>query len=83
MSFFFNLKFCRITAFLDTWPKLEKWYKHFGILQWVDATEDENTLFLEVEKILEETLAKVKYSFILDYIIRTLIMLVLLCSNYT
>jgi len=49
----------RITGFLDSWPKLEKWFSKFGTLRRVDATLAQTSLKLEVEKILEETLNKV------------------------
>lgn len=38
---------CRITGFLDAWPKLEKWYAKFGTLKVVDATQEEKTVYLE------------------------------------
>lgn len=52
--------FYRITGFLDSWPKLEKWFTKFGSLQKVDATQEQKSVQLEVEKILEDTLNKVK-----------------------
>ncbi|XP_013409132.1 sperm flagellar protein 2 isoform X2 [Lingula anatina] len=48
----------RITAFLDAWPKLEKWYSKFGSLKKVDATQDTEAVFLEVEAVMEETVNK-------------------------
>lgn len=49
----------RITRYLDSWPKIEKWYTKFGVLTTVDASQEMRTVYLEVEKILEDTLAKV------------------------
>ena len=49
----------RITKFLDSWPKLEKWYAKFGTLARVDANDQVRSVYLEVEKQLEETLEKV------------------------
>ncbi|XP_063404210.1 sperm flagellar protein 2-like isoform X1 [Mytilus trossulus] len=48
----------RITGFLDAWPKLEKWYAKFGTLKVVDATQEEKTVYLEVDRVLEDTLDK-------------------------
>lgn len=56
-----QLYFDRITRYLDSWPKIEKWYNKFGVLTTVDAAQGMQTVFLEVEKILEDTLAKVKH----------------------
>lgn len=53
--------FHRITRYLDSWPKIEKWYNKFGVLTTVDASQGMQTVYLEVEKILEDTLAKVKH----------------------
>ena len=50
---------CRITGFLDSWPKLEKWFTKFGTLQRVDASQPQRTVGLEVEKILEDTVNRV------------------------
>ena len=57
----FTFLFCllRITGFLDSWPKLEKWFTKFGTLQRVDASQEQRTVALEVEKILEDTVNKV------------------------
>ena len=54
-----DLVFFRITGFLDAWPKIEKWYAKFGTLRSVDATQEEKSVYLEVDKILEDTLNKV------------------------
>jgi len=54
-----NNTFFRITGFLDSWPKLEKWFSKFGSLQKVDATQVTESVQLEVEKILEDTLNRV------------------------
>lgn len=53
------IAFCRITSFLDSWPKMEKWFTKFGSLRKVDATQDANGLYLEAETIMEETVNKV------------------------
>ena len=53
--FFIN----RITGFLDSWPKLEKWFTKFGTLQRVDASQEQRTVVLEVDKILEDTVNRV------------------------
>lgn len=45
---------------MDSWPKIEKWYNKFGVLAHVDASQGARSVYLEVEKILEDTLAKVK-----------------------
>nr|XP_022317151.1 sperm flagellar protein 2-like isoform X9 [Crassostrea virginica] len=50
----------RITRYLDSWPKIEKWYNKFGVLTTVDASQEMRTVYLEVEKILEDTLAKLQ-----------------------
>lgn len=52
--------FYRITGFLDAWPKLEKWFNKFGILKKIDATLAADVLYLEVEKVLEDTLKKLQ-----------------------
>ncbi|MBN3301113.1 SPEF2 protein, partial [Amia calva] len=47
----------RITAFHDTWPKLEKWFDtQQHILVKVNAEDDEDTLFKKVESVLFETI---------------------------
>ncbi|ESO92609.1 hypothetical protein LOTGIDRAFT_120497 [Lottia gigantea] len=48
----------RITGFVDSWPKLEKWFTRFGTLKVVNAEAEERTVRLEVEKVLEDTLKK-------------------------
>ncbi|XP_070194777.1 sperm flagellar protein 2-like isoform X3 [Littorina saxatilis] len=50
----------RITTFHDSWPKLEKWFTRFGTLKRVDAMDNQEAVFLEVEKILEDTVAKIQ-----------------------
>ena len=59
VNFTFLLCLLRITGFLDSWPKLEKWFTKFGTLQRVDASQEQRTVALEVEKILEDTVNKV------------------------
>ena len=49
----------RLTVFQDSWPRLEKWFTKYGLLKSVDAIEGADTVYLEVEKILEDTLEKV------------------------
>ncbi|WAR24394.1 SPEF2-like protein [Mya arenaria] len=49
-----------ITGFLDSWPKLEKWFTKFGTLQKVDASLPSQSVQLEVEKILEDTLNRLQ-----------------------
>ncbi|XP_071117594.1 sperm flagellar protein 2-like [Haliotis cracherodii] len=50
----------RITGYHDSWPKLEKWFTRFGTLKKVDASEALETVFLEVEKVLEDTVSKIQ-----------------------
>ena len=33
----------RIVGFVDSWPKLDKWFSKFGILQRVDANTSQGT----------------------------------------
>lgn len=40
------LCFCRIVGFVDAWPKLEKWFTKFGILQRVDANSGEGKTYI-------------------------------------
>ena len=49
----------RLTVFQDSWPRLEKWFTKYGLLKSVDATQGADTVYLEVEQILEDTLEKV------------------------
>ena len=39
---------------------MEKWYNKFGILRKVEGGLDEDALYLEVEKILDDTLARLQ-----------------------
>lgn len=48
----------RIVGFTDAWPKLEKWFSRFGILQQVDANTTQEELFDEVSALLNETYQK-------------------------
>ena len=50
----------RLTVFQDSWPKLEKWFTKYGLLKTVDVTQNAETVYLEVEKILEDILEKVR-----------------------
>ena len=52
----------RLTVFQDSWLKLERWFTKYGLLKAVDATQNGETVYLEVEKILEDTLNKVRNS---------------------
>ena len=49
----------RITNFTDSWPRIEKWYQKIGNLSKIDATQEEETVFLEIEKMFEDTVRKV------------------------
>lgn len=57
----------RLTAFQDSWPKLQKWFNKFGTLKTVDGTQGEETVYLEIEKILEDIINKVHISRRLHY----------------
>ncbi len=50
----------RLTLFQDAWPKLHKWFNKYGSLVAIDASQHLESVYLEVEKILEDTLQKVK-----------------------
>jgi hypothetical protein len=50
----------RIVAFQDSWPKLDKWFTRFGTLKRVEAADNPEQVYLEVEKILEDTVNKVR-----------------------
>ncbi|PVD23583.1 hypothetical protein C0Q70_16855 [Pomacea canaliculata] len=50
----------RLTAFHDSWGKLEKWYVKFGKLKKVNAADEELAVYFEVEKILEDTISKLQ-----------------------
>ncbi|XP_074662046.1 sperm flagellar protein 2-like [Tubulanus polymorphus] len=50
----------RMTSFADNWPKLEKWFNKFGTLRIVEGTLNEEAVYLETEKILEDTLAQLE-----------------------
>uniref|UniRef100_X1Z7B7 Calponin-homology (CH) domain-containing protein n=1 Tax=Capitella teleta TaxID=283909 RepID=X1Z7B7_CAPTE len=47
----FNLKCCscRLTTFQDSWPKMEKWFSKFGSLKIIDASQDSDVIFNEVQ----------------------------------
>ena len=53
------LNFCRLKAFNDAWPRLEKWYMQNDVLKSVDASLPQESSFLEFEKILEDTIKRV------------------------
>ncbi|XP_035847372.1 sperm flagellar protein 2 isoform X6 [Sander lucioperca] len=47
----------RITAFQDTWPKLEKWFgEKQNILVRIDADVDEEELYKRVESVLQQVM---------------------------
>ncbi|RMX41235.1 hypothetical protein pdam_00013258 [Pocillopora damicornis] len=48
----------RIVGFGDGWPKLEKWFAKFGVLQRVDANSSQDELYDEVSALLNETYQK-------------------------
>ncbi|KAI3372718.1 hypothetical protein L3Q82_023179 [Scortum barcoo] len=51
----------RITAFQDTWPKLEKWFSgKQNILVRVDAEVDEEELYKSVESVLQKFMMQVR-----------------------
>ncbi|XP_068594487.1 sperm flagellar protein 2 [Brachionichthys hirsutus] len=51
----------RITAFQDTWPKLEKWFgAHQNILTCVDADVEEDKLHKRIESVLQQVMMKTK-----------------------
>ena len=50
----------RLTSFMDSWPRIDKWYSKIGNLVRVDASQEEETVYLEVEKILEDQVRKVR-----------------------
>lgn len=52
-----NIPPSRITAFHDTWPKLEKWFGgKQNILVRIDADVDEEELNKRVESVLEHVM---------------------------
>ena len=61
---FFNLWFFfRLSTFQDNWNKLQKWFMKFGTLKNIDASLEMESVQLELENILEETVKKVKQLF--------------------
>ncbi|TRY71440.1 hypothetical protein DNTS_011674 [Danionella cerebrum] len=51
----------RISGFHQTWPKLEKWFgQRQNILVKIPADADEETVFRNVEMVLQETMAAVE-----------------------
>lgn len=48
----------RIVGFGDGWPKLEKWFTKFGVLQRIDANTSQDELYDEVSALLNETYQK-------------------------
>ncbi|XP_076462790.1 sperm flagellar protein 2-like isoform X2 [Babylonia areolata] len=49
----------RLVSFQDSWPKMDKWFTRFGTLKKVDAGDQPGAVFLEVEKIMEDTVARI------------------------
>lgn len=45
---------------MDNWAKMEKWFSRFGTLKKVDAALDQQAVYFEVEKCLEDTIKKVQ-----------------------
>lgn len=50
----------KLTAFQDSWPKLEKWFMKFGSLHSIDASLNIDSVYYEVEKIMEDTVNKLQ-----------------------
>lgn len=52
-----NFPTSRITAFQDTWPKLEEWFGgRQNILVHVDADVEEEELYKKVESVLQQVM---------------------------
>ncbi|KAF7660826.1 hypothetical protein LDENG_00274520 [Lucifuga dentata] len=57
----------RITAFQDTWPKLEKWFGgEKNILVCLNAEVEEDELYKRVETVLQEVMMKEQKDVVLD-----------------
>ncbi|KXJ09239.1 Sperm flagellar protein 2 [Exaiptasia diaphana] len=48
----------RITGFLDSWPKLDKWFTKFGVLKKIDADKTHDDLYDEAALLLNEAYQK-------------------------
>ncbi|ELU01924.1 hypothetical protein CAPTEDRAFT_210764 [Capitella teleta] len=48
----------RLTTFQDSWPKMEKWFSKFGSLKIIDASQDSDVIFNEVQVYLDEAMKK-------------------------
>uniref|UniRef100_A0A8C7P748 Sperm flagellar 2 n=1 Tax=Oncorhynchus mykiss TaxID=8022 RepID=A0A8C7P748_ONCMY len=59
---------CRITAFQDTWPKLEKWFSgKQSILMRLNAEMSEDMLFRKVESILYQAMMQSEKEYLVPY----------------
>uniref|UniRef100_A0A8C9ZT79 Sperm flagellar 2 n=1 Tax=Sander lucioperca TaxID=283035 RepID=A0A8C9ZT79_SANLU len=57
----------RITAFQDTWPKLEKWFgEKQNILVRIDADVDEEELYKRVESVLQQVMMQTQEDVVFD-----------------
>ncbi|XP_032371507.1 sperm flagellar protein 2 isoform X2 [Etheostoma spectabile] len=57
----------RITAFQDTWPKLEKWFgEKQNILVRIDADVDEEELYKRVESVLQQVMTQTQKDVVFD-----------------
>ena len=50
----------RLNAFNHEWPRMEKWYTKSGSIARVDAALEEESVFLELEKVLEDTVKRLE-----------------------
>lgn len=53
----------RLTNFQENWPKLEKFYKKFCRLETVDVSLPAESVGLELESIMDDTMDRVKFYF--------------------
>ncbi|XP_034728689.1 sperm flagellar protein 2 isoform X2 [Etheostoma cragini] len=57
----------RITAFQDTWPKLEKWFgEKQNILVRIDADVEEEELYKRVESVLQQVMMQTQKDVVFD-----------------
>ena len=52
--------FDRLTAFDDEWPKICEWFSNYGNVKCVDADNEENWVFGNVDRLFCETMDKVQ-----------------------